>query len=628
MKLQLITQKPESVENSLYQALDRLIKNRLQDGVFIDEVDVKDKQYFSTLEGLESLLVPFVYLPKNRFWEPLKDNYPKLKEAIIEDIKYVLTFNKHPTPPDEQGHPYFTERKATKPYWTSECASFTLSVLTNYLDLKRKFDLATNPDEKDIIEVIENNIRWIKTCKRDQGWAWISAQQNSHPWPTWSLLDTFEELLDSLSDKISENMFQTIDKECTDVVNNIAASFKDTRPDSYFSLWKEKIINRTPYDVETAFDLSRLMLAVSLHKSQRIILPLVKMLYEWASNADFSKVNYKYHLKEKASYIYDSSLVPCIFRTLIIMAGKVKPKKIEKLDQELKQDHELVINRVYNKIMESQITHGQYQGLWGVMNGRINYELYFTERTIEALTEFLQHYKSKRPVFEKQKKNAASMKKDRIRNAGRTQPPDDTNKYTAWIPQLSARKIPEELSKNEDWRIEDLLEHYCYRLFNNTFALNAKKWGYKNIGEPKPDSRIILPDSKICFCDVKSSSGKYEITAAELRKFTDYAEEGKRLAIPMHQEVLCLFVIAPSFRGNLQQKAESFQATTSLKLVCMQAKDICKFADNVQKEGVDATKKRLIKWSLLLSKGSPLIDPGAYEKILKEWLEDLETMKI
>ena len=60
----LITDKSEEVYTILYEALDRLIINRINDGAFTDQEDVSAKAYFSTLEGLEALLIPFVTLPK------------------------------------------------------------------------------------------------------------------------------------------------------------------------------------------------------------------------------------------------------------------------------------------------------------------------------------------------------------------------------------------------------------------------------------------------------------------------------------------------------------------------------------------------------------------------------------
>ncbi|HEC99333.1 MAG TPA: hypothetical protein ENN18_02990 [Proteobacteria bacterium] len=50
--------------------------------------------------------------------------------------------------------------------------------------------------------------------------------------------------------------------------------------------------------------------------------------------------------------------------------------------------------------MESHITQGKYKGLSGIRNGVITYELYYTERTIEALTEFLLQYQLPNDVLD------------------------------------------------------------------------------------------------------------------------------------------------------------------------------------------------------------------------------------
>jgi adenosylhomocysteinase len=385
----LITDKSEEVYTILYEALDRLIINRINDGAFTDQEDVSAKAYFSTLEGLEALLIPFVTLPKI-LWDSLRLRHKELPEIISGDISFVLSHNSNEdTPPKEQGAPYFEQGKGVRqtPYWTSECASFTLSVLTNYLKLCEKVGLAQLPMPK-IIKAIKTNLRWIELCKRDIGWSWTNDSP-SHPWPTWSVLDTFEEMLnyDSLKD-----LHASLDNASSPILGKIIESFKTDVVGSYLSDWEEKVVNSEPYSVEDALDLSRLMLAVSLHSNRKIVKPLAYKLFAWASESDFGNLDYYHHLQPKSDIIADSSLVPSVLRTLIFMAGVLKPKGISDLDKEIEQNHEVVLNRVYLHLMKNQINQGKFRDLWGVSSDGLKYELYYTERTVEALTEFLDHY--------------------------------------------------------------------------------------------------------------------------------------------------------------------------------------------------------------------------------------------
>ncbi len=387
----LITDKPEEVYTILYKALERLISNRINDGAFTDQEDVSAKAYFSTLEGLEALLIPFVNLPKT-LWDSLTLHNKELPEIIAEDISFVLSHNsKEDNPPKEQGAPYFEQGKGVRqtPYWTAECASFTLSVLTNYLKLTEKVGLAHTLTPK-IIKAITTNLQWIKLCKRDIGWSWTNDSP-SHPWPTWSILDTFEEMLncDSLKD-----LHASLDTESSPMLNKIIESFKTDVVGSYLSDWDEKVINSKPYDVRATLDLSRLMLAVSLHSNRKIVKPLAYKLYAWASESDFGNLDYNHYLQPKSDIIADSSLVPSVLRALIFMAGVLKPRGISDLDNHIDQNHEVVLNRVYLHLMKNQINHGKFRDLWGVSNDGLKYELYYTERTVEALTEFLVHYES------------------------------------------------------------------------------------------------------------------------------------------------------------------------------------------------------------------------------------------
>lgn len=629
----MITKNPDKIYSLLYKALERLIINRLEDGAFTDADEVKDvRYYFSTLEGIECLLIPFVNLPPNQFWNPLKDKYPDIKNIIIDDVNFILSYNREQEkPPPEQGSPYFTQRRGRDPYWTSECSSFTLSVLTNFLELRRKFGLPPSPSKKVIEEVIKTNFDWAQLCKKDSGWSWI-PEAPEHPWPTWSLLDTLEEV--SLYPS-TRGLFKNLNIKCEEVAEKIIASFNENAPGSYLSEWQEKVVNTKPYIVEKALDLTRLMLAASLHSKSSDIFPLAQRLFDWASKTVFSDYDYKYHLKEKADYIYDSSLIPSLFRTLMIMTNILGPRRLDQLCEGLGgQRPEYVINKVYSKLMESIINQNKYENLWGIRTGTgITYELYFTERTIESLTAFLTFYpadminREESQKTEHHKPRKVLSGRDSSRKAARTDIPNDISKYTAWIPQLAENAKPDALKEFKDWPTEDLSEFYVFRLFNVVLSLDGAEWGYRERGKSLPDGRLILPDSgKQCLYDVKSSKGPYNLNLDELRKFYDYAEEGKKKALAGQKELQYFLVIANSFAGELEEKATKFHSKVGLKLVCMLAKDICSFADSVRLRSTNPTELHLIKWSQLLSKGDPLIELGTYDKIREIWLKDLENL--
>jgi hypothetical protein len=626
----LITDNPEKAYKLLYKTLDRLIANRIADGAFTDEEDVKDRKYFSTLEGLESLLIPFVTLPKNLFWEPLKEKYPKLKSIIIDDINFILDFNKNESfPPQEHGYPYFVgaHYRKSEPIWTSECSSFTLSVLANFLELRRKYNIGQNISKRTIEKVILTNYNWVKNCKRDKtGWAW-THQTSEHPWPTWSLLDTFEELVTYRS---TNKIISDLGDECKEVVKHIVGKFNN----DFSNLWNDKVGKNISYDIITALNLCRLMLVISLYEHHSVTYPLSTMLYSWASETDFPNVNYQYNLSGAINCnIVDSSLVPTTFRTLCTMAGALKPKNIDNLDEEINQDHEVVLNRVFSKLNNSLITHGKYKDLWGIPDGTgTTYELYFTERTIEALTIFLNLYKKDikldrevAPVKKsgvkggKAKKTSASASKKDI--------PNDIDKYTTWIPQLAKQVLPDELKMCSGWEIDELLEFYVFRLFNVTFALDGNEWGHKRRFQKLPDGRIFIPNSNKTFLyDAKSSAGMYSISASELDKFVRYATEGRKKESVVSKEIQFFVVIAPDFKGDLKEKAAEFLERANLKLVCMRAKNICSFADKVRQKTTNPSQLQHIKWSRLLSYGDPLIGSSDFEKTRDIWIKELEDL--
>ena len=105
-----------------------------------------------------------------------------------------------------------------------------------------------------------------------------------------------------------------------------------------------KISLSEAYEVEAALDLVRLMLAVTLHGGVIDIIPLAKLLFKWASQTDFSSIEYSFHFGQKADYIYDSSLVPCVFRTLLVMIQYLPSNKLQKLNEHLGQNYEVVLH--------------------------------------------------------------------------------------------------------------------------------------------------------------------------------------------------------------------------------------------------------------------------------------------
>jgi|GEM_PF-4306744 adenosylhomocysteinase len=386
----LIVDRPDEVYALLFNALDRLIINRISDKAFTDQEDVSAKAYFSTLEGLEALLIPFVNLSKT-LWDSLTLRHKDLPAIISEDMGFILSHNaKEYTAPKEQGAPYFEQGTGVTrtTYWTSECASFTLSVLRNYIRLTEKFGLPC-PIETKIIKAINTNLKWIELCKRDIGWSW-THNSPAHPWPTWSILDTFEEILncDSLKD-----VHSSLEEALSPILGKIIESFKKDIAGSYASDWEEKVVNSEPYDVSAALDLSRLMLAISLHGNVRNVKPLAYKLFAWASASDFGNLDYSYYLQPQSAVITDSSLVPSTLRTLLCMMAVLKSKGKSDLYDHIKQNPEVVLTRVYLHLMRNHINHGKFKDLWGVNSDKgLKYELYYTERTIEALTEFLQIY--------------------------------------------------------------------------------------------------------------------------------------------------------------------------------------------------------------------------------------------
>ncbi len=624
----------------LQNALRRMVFNRLEDGTFTDEQDVRNERYyFSTLEGLDAILIPLVNLPRSSFWDVLNGDFPGMITAIGDDVNFIIRSNpenREELPPPDHGRPYFRQEQGRRAYWTSECASFTISVLTNYLRLREILRVSRNakPYPRDVVSVIRQNLEWVARCMRgNAGWAWV-FDSAEHAWPTWSLLDTFDEVLrdDAVHSQVQESL-----PDVKSVVDRLYSSISvsgDLR--SYFT----KMVNRASggeqgYDPIAALDLVRLMLAISLHKPGREIQPMAQVLFSWAQICGFANTEYRYHLKERYDYVVDSSLVPSVLRCLIVMSDLLGAHEVAKLDKLLGRDHEETIHRVYLRLLDDIIVEGKYKGLWGVrLDGALTYELYYTERAIEALTEALIHFKSGRDRglrsgLKKQKfsKLVEEQLKEREGKKAKRQPPNDIDQYTTWIPRLASGEIPMELGDLPGWRVEDLLEFYVYRLLNTVLSLNGTQWGYRERGERLPDGRFTVSRDRMqILYDVKSRKHTYDITADELRRLKEYLENGKELARPLGFEVKFFLLIAREFSGPLNDRANEFRAKLGASLVCIRTEDLCNFARRVMEQTTNPSTINLIEWAHLLSAGKPLLDGADFDRAYKRWEKQIARM--
>lgn len=629
----------EEVLAILNGAVERLILNRIENSAFTDNVDVKKREYFSTLEGLDSIIIPAVNLKKNIFWNPLRSKYPELQNIIIDDLNFIFSMNTwQDEPPSQHGAPYFSKGPSKKkPYWTTECASFTMSVMANYLKLSESLLARPRPPRSKVSDIIRINLHWVDMCrKNNKGWSW-TYNTDVHPWPTWSLLDTFEEILRFRR----PNEYPLLHEQCDAVSTYITQSFDSTKRGSYYNQWRNKVLKPTQdsksYDVETAFNLVRLILAASLHKTGHAVLSMAKCLYDWAKESDYSKCEYEYNFQASKDYIYDSSLLPYVLRALIVSAHALKPKLIDNLNGQIGMNHEIVINRVYSLLQKDLIREGIYKGLWGVKDKvSLTYELYYTERTIEALTDFLVYYEHPnqqlfKPCLKEIKLEKAKAKIPKLvhkkKVVKKIQPPSDSAEYTLLMRQLAKGQVPVQLEKCKGWKAEHLLEFYVFRLFTQIFYLDGTQWGYLKSGTNLPDGRFQLPDINAdCLYDAKSSEASYNLRRNEVGKFEGYTQEGKQWGQARGKEVRYFLILAPSFSGDLTRKSNDFYGNTGVNLVCANIEDICEFADKVKEMSEISTPVRLIKWRNLLAKGKPLLQKRDFEEVFREWNKTLKRV--
>ncbi|MCA1568650.1 MAG: hypothetical protein LC803_23990 [Acidobacteria bacterium] len=376
-----------------------MARHRLTDDFYKDEEESKRRYYFPTLEGLEAILIPAIAI-SDVSWRTLFSDFPKIRNIVTEDIEYILELNANQKKQNQQGAPYFfTGRGASRRYyWISECGTFTLSTLINTLTLAKLFqDIAPSFNNELLREAIKHNVADLLGCAVPQGgWSWSKGGKTADAWATWSVIETFTDYLDYTDQyKIRFPESKNIKNTLSVTAEYLSAQLDWRSKDTITGIWHEKVYEnrriKTPNHVKHAYSFVHTMISSSLLKLQghEQFRELAVLLFKSVENVKVQNVENLADVASKNQSINDYSYHPTLLRALTAIYVEMDEESRKDLTRRLNNPPIYYVKKQFDRLMKSYILKDKWAGLWGFSK---SYEIYYTERTIEALVslcEFL-----------------------------------------------------------------------------------------------------------------------------------------------------------------------------------------------------------------------------------------------
>lgn len=394
----------EQIPDLLRASILQVAKRRLIHTFYKDDKESTERYYFPTLEGLEAILIPAIALKEAR-WPTLVSDFSELREIVSEDIQYVLSLNTT-AKKQQQGAPYFAagRRANTKYFWISECGAFTLSTLINALTISRLFPKqAPSFDNAQLRHVIGQGVSDLLACAVSRGgWSWSKGGRTADAWATWSVVETFTDYLEYTEQ--FDIRFPEITKVRSALANTadyLKGQLDWQSTDTIAGIWYQKVYEKrrmkTRTEVKCAYSFVHTIISSSLLglQKEKEFRELAAMLFKSVEKVKVKNVENLAKVASKDENIDDYSYNPTLLRALTSIFVEMDDEGRRDLRRKLGSSPISHIKKQFDILMGDYIVTGEWAGLWGYHK---NYEIYYTERTIEALvslSEFLMSWNTK-----------------------------------------------------------------------------------------------------------------------------------------------------------------------------------------------------------------------------------------
>jgi hypothetical protein len=382
------------IKQQIRMAIQRIVHLRKEEGFYRDDQESSDKYYFPTLEGLEAILIPSLALG----YKMMSEELPDIVRILKKDVEYVLEFNTGKNKRRNQGRPYFVtgRRAAREYYWISECGAFTLSTLINVLlAASLSPETAEIFDEHLLYSVVNKNLQDILACKsKDGGWSWSTKGKTSDAWATWSIVETLSDYLAyAAKSRLDLPSPKRVDAALQRVRVYLGHQLDLKDKNSLSSRWRSKVLERgtmnTDGQVELSYAFIQTMISASLVglRTHTDFLTLAADLCKSVDAVKVRRVENTVRVASKKTDIQDYSFHPTLLRAITSIYVQMTPGDRRRLSALLPKPFEHYMRKQYCNLEANYIVSGSWQGLWG---HRKSYEIYYTERALEALVSLLE----------------------------------------------------------------------------------------------------------------------------------------------------------------------------------------------------------------------------------------------
>lgn len=192
----------KQISQELESTVSAVIENRLSNGNFGDNVSKSQAAYLTTCEGLESIFVPIVSNLKLSFPKITK-KYPDLLDCICKDLSYLLGRCQDGETFIFPGDPYAeTGVKKRIPIQTVESAAFTISTFSHALDIFQSNNIDL-PHQLKYKEAISAALVYLENAfcedEKDGGYwpAVLGTKKEASIYFTWTVLETLVDFFET-----------------------------------------------------------------------------------------------------------------------------------------------------------------------------------------------------------------------------------------------------------------------------------------------------------------------------------------------------------------------------------------------------------------------------------------------
>lgn len=385
----------DTITKTVTTAIEALCERRCFSDGFVDDV-YTEKAFVSTCEGLECILLPCLYFDKFTFSSLLK-KFPKLVECLQEDVSYLIsrsTIEKDKEKLSFPGDPYLGPSKIV----TSEnqlpnldSTAFTVSTMLHLKAFSEKEKvLQTIFPISQMNKLIKAGLTQIRDSHiENQGWPWGVNSQESNIYFTWSVLETLSDAFEYDPDGKLFDDYDSLKAAMTEAGQWVEQeSLPDMAEGKELGLGKRDI-------TQTYFHIESLIILTLLRTSKYSkIADFLKHLLPFCDKIAKKKTPFaEYPIPPHPTTLTDYSIVSLLLRG-------ISAAFLEFGDNKLFKEGIGIIKYGVKEVIQQRISHLDQkrtkEGLWAYNAKR--FELYYTERAVEALTMYYFYlHQRKRP---------------------------------------------------------------------------------------------------------------------------------------------------------------------------------------------------------------------------------------